>query len=230
MAPIPTKIEPCLMHNWSYKLWDLSYGDNILIPMPVEDFAKVFDGEVNEKVRKFVDALDRAIDGHKWFVKTSNRSPKDEKNPPIVQSGIEVLHMFANSERIADDIFSVANRKPFYTVLRSVRNIPPPLEFRCFVRNRNLIGITQYFYDKVFKYSDHALAEIEAKIRSFHEKVNKAFGARNYVFDVYFSGDLKDITLIEVNPYNLSDPCLFKNYDRLESLQDFFLVKKEEAA
>jgi len=214
------RIEPFQMQNWPAELWNLTFGPNILIPIPVKDILQVQDGMVSKKFEEFVKYVDAIFDGKRWFVKTSNRSPKDWSYPylPIYDTGVDVSEAITCSMRTFDDMCNIYDiDKPFFMVLRRPIDIPKSAEFRCFVKNGELIGITQYFYDEKFDNLPQIKQEVQDSICNFFVKVQEAFKQENFVFDVFVDlNNIPDCTLIEVNPYGMSDPCLFENYANIE--------------
>lgn len=220
------RVRPFLMDQWPAALWQLSFGPNLLIPFPLDDYIALLDGQTTDTMKKFIKDLYTIMSGRQWFIKSNNRSPKDftDPKPPITSSAEEVVHMMASSMRMWDDMIGMSGiQKPVYLVLRPVVDIPKRHEFRCFVKDRRLIGISQYFYQEFFEGLEDERDSLRERIEAFHGRVNDAFPENDYVFDVFI---LKDgsVCLIEVNPYGLSDPCLFESYPRLES-EGGFLVR-----
>lgn len=89
----------------------------------------------------------------------------------------------------------------FELVLRKWVAINPALEFRCFVKDRAIIGITQRdmnYYDFLEPLSDTLAAEIET---FFETNLQQTFADPNFVFDVYVPSPYKRVWLIDINPY-----------------------------
>lgn len=99
---------------------------------------------------------------------------------------------------------------PFHLVLRKSFNINPSAEFRCFVRDRRIIGVTQRdmnYFEFLFQLQDSLLRLIE----SFFEKnLKDTFPDDNFVFDVYIPDPHNKVWLIDINPWaQRTDPILF---------------------
>jgi hypothetical protein len=99
----------------------------------------------------------------------------------------------------------------YHLVLRKSFNINPALEFRCFVRNRRLIAISQ----REMNYFAFLL-ELRNTFRDLiGEFVEESFlagfeGEENFVLDVYVPPPHERVWLIDVNPWAVrTDPLLF---------------------
>ncbi|KAJ5139326.1 uncharacterized protein N7515_004174 [Penicillium bovifimosum] len=106
---------------------------------------------------------------------------------------------------------------PYSLVLRKYVNFNPSLEFRCFVRNRVLLCITQRdqnHFDFLFPMRDMLRSRIQS---FFDEKLKTTFPEDNFVFDVYIPAPHQRVWLIDINPWaQRTDPL---TYSWLEILQ-----------
>ncbi|KAL9089793.1 MAG: hypothetical protein Q9165_005587 [Trypethelium subeluteriae] len=149
-----------------------------------------------------------------WISATNNmecRAPNDIylllKSSDFVTHDLE--HAFDDCE---DDISdnSQDDAMQYHLVLRKWILLNPSVEFRCFVRNRKLIGICQRdlnHFDFLFN-MQHKLRD---KIQSFFdEKLRDSFPDHNFVFDVYIPPPHVRVWLVDVNPWApRTDPLLF---------------------
>jgi hypothetical protein len=99
---------------------------------------------------------------------------------------------------------------PYHLVLRKAFEMNPSVEFRCFVRNRKLIGITQRdlnHFDFLFDLQDR----LQSKIQEFFDvRLRDTFPDDNFVFDVYVPTPYERVWLVDVNPWApRTDPLLF---------------------
>ncbi|XP_078152462.1 uncharacterized protein LOC144547646 [Carex rostrata] len=106
----------------------------------------------------------------------------------------------------------------FILALRKwVPDIRPEYEFRCFVRDKNLVGISQRevtaFYPSLLTQKD----QIVDSISDFFDQIVKlVFGSRDYTFDVYLTQKKKKVILVDFNPWGgFTLPLLFE-WDELE--------------
>lgn len=152
----------------------------------------------------------------KWFFKLITRSPKDflsDKKGKIEPLDIEtdIGSLLRCSLRTAEDLCMLVELDKVIFVIRPYINIDPKTEWRVLV-NKEQVSISQYFYNQTFEYEN--IGEIESKIRLFTNTI-----LRNNVKKEGFVADLivkDEVTLIELNPFGLSDPCLFESYDKLD--------------
>jgi hypothetical protein len=99
--------------------------------------------------------------------------------------------------------------------VREWLDIPPWTEFRCFMKQRSLVGISQYFYRNVYPPLLAAAGEIEGAIRDFFPAFEESCHIQDVVFDIVVQPSAPwQVTLLEINPYfELTDPCLFHWHD-----------------
>ncbi|KAF1810978.1 D123-domain-containing protein [Eremomyces bilateralis CBS 781.70] len=99
---------------------------------------------------------------------------------------------------------------PYHLVLRKSVNFNPSLEFRCFVRNRRLLSISQRdlnHFDFLFPLRPQLIATI---LEFFTRTLQHAFPDPDYAFDVYIPPAHERVWLIDVNPWApRTDPLLF---------------------
>lgn len=99
---------------------------------------------------------------------------------------------------------------PYHLVLRKAFEMNPSVEFRCFVRNRKLIGICQRdlnHFDFLFELRDR----LQSKIQEFFDvRLRDTFPDGNFAFDVYVPTPYERVWLVDVNPWApRTDPLLF---------------------
>lgn len=221
-------LKPYMMDYWYPRVSDMTIPA-IFVEIPSGDFVNVFDGREFAGSDDFILQLENAIGGKKHFIKTNNRSPKDWSYPdaPSASNAKEAIHALAGSMRILDDCVDLMDIAPFYAVVRPWVDIDPKYEFRCFVKNGKMIAVTQYFYDRYFPGLDIEAGGIKEKIEIFHQALAERYPVKDYVFDVYINSGT--VILIEINPYGLSDPCLFETYENIETVGGFRTKEKEAA-
>ena len=99
---------------------------------------------------------------------------------------------------------------PFHLVLRKAFNLNPALEFRCFVRNKRLLAISQRemnYFHFLFELRD----SFQDQIQDFLDySILDNFPDSNFVFDVYIPPPHDRVWLIDINPWApRTDPLLF---------------------
>uniref|UniRef100_A0A0A9F565 Cell division cycle protein 123 n=1 Tax=Arundo donax TaxID=35708 RepID=A0A0A9F565_ARUDO len=117
----------------------------------------------------------------------------------------------SNAETWVDDGFQ------YYLALRKwYPGLRPESEFRCFVRHRKLVAVSQRdasaYYPSLLGWS----SEVQPKIEAFFEEVvEPQFASENYTFDVYVRADGR-VKLIDFNPWGgYTLPLLF-TWEELE--------------
>lgn len=110
--------------------------------------------------------------------------------------------------------YSLALRKSF--------NLNPSLEFRCFVKSRVLVGISQRDHLNHYAYLDDLKDSLGYEIEEFFENyLQKSFPDENFVFDVYLPEPYDRVFLIDINPWApTTDPLLFTWYELLHISDD----------
>jgi hypothetical protein len=108
------------------------------------------------------------------------------------------------------------NDIPYHLVLRKYVNVNPSVEFRCFVRNRRLLGICQRDTTH-FSFLPEIQNDIRHEIQDFFDAhLCDTFPDPNFVFDVYIPAPHNRVWLIDMNPWALrTDPILFSWSDIL---------------
>ncbi|KAK4920207.1 hypothetical protein LTR66_016743 [Elasticomyces elasticus] len=97
---------------------------------------------------------------------------------------------------------------PYHLVLRKYFNLNPSTEFRCFVRNRRVIGISQ----REMNHFEH-LVPLRDEYRDLILESVLDFPDPDFVFDVYIAppkSGVRKVWIIDINPWApRTDPLLF---------------------
>ena len=172
-----------------------------------------------EIVQPIVDSIGSSTG---YFIKLTSRSPKDEladfanySKPRALFSTDDMLIALMNSMRTFEDLCRFAHMPRGCNLwISQYEDFSPSDEWRVFVKDGRINGISQYYYGNDFEYEDKHLVEVEARIRAFIlDKIIPLMQIDTFVADVIADGN--SITLLETNPYGLSDPCLFSDYASL---------------
>jgi hypothetical protein len=168
------------------------------------------------------------------FVRLGSRSPKDSwagnRDGFRVEHGREAWDLLTDcSERVYDDLsWALKNDYEPCLLVREWLDIPRWMEFRCFMKSRKLVGISQYFYrdesPEIEKFKD----SIKWALEMFFENLFvREIHLDDVVFDVFAHTQRRgnetvvDVKLIEINPYaTWTDPCLFDwNEDAFDAIE-----------
>lgn len=214
-----SRIRPCLYEHWPEDLRRMSFATR-MIALSSDDqtaLCEAFDGKGPQLSGALANKIDANIAEYfpdcGVFAKLSSRSAKDAWCETFkCLSAADILSQFASSGRILEDLIEYKYLDDLcYLLLREWHDIPKHEEWRCFVSNGCIIGITQYHYTDDFGalYGDGAA--IYSRIMAFLErKVIPVMHADPLVVDVW----LRDEPMvIEINPYGASDPCLLDYAD-----------------
>ena len=156
------------------------------------------------------------------FIRLGSRSPKDswllhKEGGRVLPDEDPLRFMLDCSERMYEDLMlAVENNYRPHIWVRQWVDIPRWSEFRCFMRDRKLVGISQYNYldGEVFTEIDPDYCRWA--IEMFFPSFLNATELSHVVFDVYLKTKLlgnsriTEVKLLEINPFfELTDPCLF---------------------
>ena len=179
-----------------------------------------------------------------YFIKLESRSPKDN----IVDWDTNTYKALYNAEQMVDTLLGSMRTFEDLVLLTQLKDevilyirpfiyLEKRYEWRTFVKDKKVIGISQQFYKETFSYKEHYIDILEENILYFmNETCIPNIPIDNFVADLYvynyfyLSNDAKFIMfpyIIETNPYGLSDPCLFETYDNLESSKELLKYNKQ---
>lgn len=159
---------------------------------------------------------------NKAFFRLVSRSPKDSRiffvKNGLVENVENIYENFIDSERLVEDILLCLNNDyQQQIVLRKWIEIKKHEEFRLIVINKEIKGISQYYYfsDNYFPELINNIKYYQDSIFTYFNKIKNLIELKNYVLDIIYYKDSPKI--LEINPlFNLTDPCLF-NWEK-----DFF--------
>ncbi|OCB87743.1 hypothetical protein A7U60_g5065 [Sanghuangporus baumii] len=179
--------------------------------------------EVDAKIRQAIE--DYGADAS-WILPPSSplRCSAPSEVYMLLKSSDFVLHD-VEEESVFEGCTSDAEREvPRYElelVLRKWYHVDPSREFRCFVRSKKLLGISQR--DQNF-YPYMTEQETRKKIVDTIEKfwireIQRIWPTEDYTFDLILTRDLESGHIVDFNPYApRTDPLLF-TYDELFMLR-----------
>ncbi|KAJ2837691.1 hypothetical protein J3B02_006408 [Coemansia erecta] len=170
-------------------------------------------------------AIREAIDrlGGRVFPRMNWSAPTDATwmtydNTLQCRSLSEVLIVLKGSDKISEDIEGnrflskqeMAGGWEHELVLRQWCNLYPSMEFRCFVRNRKLVAISQIEMQH-YAFLENMRQEIESSIqRLFDQHICSQFESENYCFDAYITQENGRAFVIDFEPWcEKVDSCLY---------------------
>lgn len=247
MTPYFNLVSPTYIENWPDALHRLSIasarvplleGEAEALGASNGEYAEAFPAphfrDLSALQQRLDDAIQRFPGGA--FVRLGSRSPKDSwdgaANGFRCLDGARAIKLMTDSsERVSDDLhLAIANGYTPSIWVRQWLEIQPWQEWRCLMRGRKLIGVSQYNYrikdaDGIKAVADTANLAAWA-IGEFSYEFQAASHLGDAVFDVILyrktrqgeSGPKRtetEVKLLEVNPFcEMTDPCLFR-WDQL---------------
>lgn len=195
-------------------------------------------------------ALDEAITqsiqnlGGAVFPKLNWSSPKDAgwisfHNSLKCTCPADVYLLLKSSEFISHDIsdpYEYCEDKPvqggedvkYNLVLRKWIDIHPAYEFRCFVKNHEIIGISQRHPRSYYHFIKSEKEDIVEDLGVFFSKyLQETFPDPDYVVDVIREGKGK-IILLDCNPWGPVTDSLLYSWEELENIQSEEENKEDE--
>lgn len=248
-------VKPTYIENWSSDLCRLSIAQSG-IKLSIDDakriglnivelfelFLKYKDSDSPPNCADIISKLDESISQfpNGAFVRLGSRSPKDSwyshRNGSKSTNGKEAWKRLTDcSERVAEDLLLAIdnNYEPWIWVREWQKKIRKDNEFRIFMKNRQLIGISQYnYFDGDQDWIIKNAGSIKWAILQWFPMFRKASHLDTVICDVFVyertQGNVAEwqIKLLEINPFSpLTDPCLFdwRNHDfdgKLRFLRD----------
>ncbi|KAI4297456.1 hypothetical protein L6164_037347 [Bauhinia variegata] len=197
-------------------------GDEAEEPSPPPSFP-----ELELKIKESIESLGGAI-----FPKLNWSSPKD--SAWISTSGnlrcttfSEIALLLRASDSLVHDLChaydfcsdkSSSRPQNFYLALRKwYPSLRPDMEFRCFVRNQKLVGISQRevttFYPALLEKKNNLLLLMR---EFFNDNVRTRVESENYTFDAYITKDER-VKVVDFNPWGASTLPLLFSWEELEN-------------
>ena len=196
-------------------------GDEAELPPSPPSFP-----ELELKVKESIKSLGGAV-----FAKLNWSAPKDSawiSTTGTLQctSFSEIALLLRSSDSLIHDLChaydsccdkSLSRPPNFYLALRKwYPSLRPEMEFRCFVRDRLLVGISQREVTGFYPALLEKKRGIEAVIMEFFlDKVSETFELENYTFDVYVTTDDR-VKLVDFNPWGAFTLPLLFTWEELE--------------
>lgn len=226
------------------------------LEIPSELFINYFENE-SKAEHKLINYLQRLLNKSEnrffhnknhikhLFIKLESRSPKDylqeypKETLKSVINAQDIIDALLGSLRTFEDLcFLVKLSNTIKLYIRPFTYMYRPFEWRVFVKDNKVIGISQQFYNKTFDFENYYHKYLDSVQNSILYFMNNTcipnIKVKDFVADLYVKDDnyhmgknrLLPVTIIETNPYGLSDPCLFKSYKELESTNITFRYNK----
>jgi hypothetical protein len=236
-------VKPTYLESWPTELRELSIpqveialtlDEAAALGSNIRELFELFTEPRGRDISVIRDRVDRAVRQfpNGAFVRLGSRSPKDSwrgiREGFWCWDGEKAISLLTDcSERVAEDLqLAIAAQYEPRIFVREWQDIPPWSEFRCFMRDRQLVGISQYHYLKTKCFPEiEAMAEsLRLALSHFFQTFRSACHLDTVIFDVFvlpkervneapvaIGADIWEVKLLEINPFfALTDPCLFR--------------------
>ncbi|KAF3991716.1 hypothetical protein FT663_02589 [Candidozyma haemuli var. vulneris] len=204
-----------------------------------EDDESSYNGNPVEHFQEFHEKLKETVDGYgRVLVKTNWTAGKDAKwiliNNSLQCTSVNDVYLLLNaSDHIAHDldrhIYDDCEDKdegpyiePELVVKKWINDFNPALEFRIFIKDKKILGVSQRDPGH-YIYLEDLIPQLKDVIHDFHAEVisGSAFPLRDYILDVYVPRPYKKVYVIDVNPFVRKwDSLLFTWHELLEKDND----------
>ncbi|XLR70544.1 hypothetical protein HN51_042416 [Arachis hypogaea] len=218
---------PNRIHNSDDEDFQVSEGtaDEAEEPSPPPSFP-----ELELKIKESIESLGGAV-----FPKLNWSAPKDSAwistcGSLRCTSFSEIALLFRASDSLVHDLChaydscqdkSLSRPQEFFLALRKwYPSLQPDMEFRCFVRDQKLLGISQRevttFYPPLLEKKSSLQLLIQEFFNSY---VKERFESENYSFDVYITRDER-VKIMDFNPWGAFTLPLLFTWDELEHIHN----------
>ncbi|GAV69832.1 D123 domain-containing protein [Cephalotus follicularis] len=196
-------------------------GDESEQPSPPPSFP-----ELELKIKELIETLGGAV-----FPKLNWSAPKDSAwiSPSgslrctsfseivlVVRSSDSLIHDLCHAYDLCSDK-SLSRPPSFFLALRKwYPSLRPEMEFRCFVRGQQLVGISQREVTTFYPVLLEKKNILQALIQEFFEKnVRLKFESKDYTYDVYITKDER-VRVLDFNPWGAFTLALLFTWEELE--------------
>lgn len=160
-----------------------------------------------------------------FFFKLISRSPKDSLadfnnhgKPKSLDSISGAVHAMLNSMRCFEDLVLLRYLDNSSIIIRPYIEFEPYEEWRVYIKDKKIVGVSQYYYQSEFpELTTEAVISTDIEIRKMiNNIVIPNMTLSDYIADIIVGRDGRPTVVLETNPYGLSDPCLFGNYNSFD--------------
>ncbi|XP_023001444.1 cell division cycle protein 123 homolog [Cucurbita maxima] len=150
----------------------------------------------------------------------------------LLRSSDSLVHDLCHAYDSCTDKSSSRPSRFFLALRKWYPSLRPEMEFRCFVRNRDLVGISQRevttFYPALVEKTESLLEVIR---EFFIDHLKSSFESENYTFDVYVTKN-EAVKIVDFNPWGAFTLPLLFTWEELEEQNeevDFRIVESRRA-
>ncbi|KAA8909238.1 hypothetical protein TRICI_004550 [Trichomonascus ciferrii] len=113
------------------------------------------------------------------------------------------------------------SEQTFDLVLRKWVDVNPAMEFRCFVKDRELVGVTQRDMN-YYEFLNDLKPKLLTLIQSFfRQNLQTSFPDSSFVFDVYIPRPFDRVWLVDINPYAFKTDTKLYDWSQIVNIDPF---------
>ncbi|KAL5577342.1 hypothetical protein UlMin_019041 [Ulmus minor] len=134
----------------------------------------------------------------------------------LLRSSDSLIHDLCHAYDSCSDKTSSRPHSFFLALRKWYSSFRPEMEFRCFVKNRNLVGISQRDVTTFYPALLETKNSLQALLHGFFiNVVRPRFESENYTFDVYVTRDER-VRVVDFNPWGAFTLPLLFTWEELE--------------
>lgn len=140
-------------------------------------------------------------------------------------SANEIYLLLKSSDYVNHDLMMQPSK--ITLVMREWFDLHPSTEFRCFVKDRQLVAITQRdmnYYD----FLEHSRPYIKKVCTDLSDNISSKFPDPDYVFDTHIPKKGSKAYLIDINPWDQQTDTLLYSWDELNTSESSLGSEKPE--
>ena len=149
----------------------------------------------------------------KSFVALDNCAPTDVENfikLKAQSSASSAIKLLQSSEKVKT---SLKEKKAVHLYVRPYRRMDKTREFRLFIHNRQLVGMSQYCLERHFRRLEGRKDEFWNKALAFAAEVTPFLQDENQIIDIYFTSN-GTVLINDFNDWGEATPLLLRSWDR----------------
>ena len=173
------------------------------------------------------------------FPKLNWSSPKDASWITLdstlkCRDASDIFLLLKSSDFIQHDLsMAQLHSIPLVLCLREWFDLNPSMEFRCFIKNQKIIGISQRDIGQFYDFLESMTSDVSYRIQEFYNTIVNPKWQMDCVMDVYLTKS-KRVLLMDLNPFQeFTDSLLFQWNELQECKDDFYefrCIKSQQEA
>jgi hypothetical protein len=204
------------MPNW-YPRFAANSLPATFVFLQEDEIEALKNGISGEPVDNLLYRLERAMDnfGYNRFVSVDTVSPTDtkrfESKRGAVRSARSAWKILCHSEKVRQ----AAKRGEVSAIcVRPFRRMEPAREFRLFIKDGKLKGMSQYHLTRHFRRLEGVKESYWQKAEKFVRDIIWTLPVKTLVMDIYFTSD-DEIFVIDLNPWGYpTEPLMLDTWER----------------